>query len=394
MIPIPERGLDEVLRSWSGKGQLFEALALAADPLADVDWSAAEIQRRAHRVLFAEVLPTLIGWPTRRRDWLNALPAESRRRWEESPYPTRGVIWGDTLRVGWPPKAFVARPRSRTADTLPIRTLRWAIDSLLPIWRDATSLAAGIDIAVEPQLAAAQAILAQPPLSTAVGERPNAADLRAVESEGRIWRSVAKTCRLLSAFHNQALEAWARRIIYPDDVLSGRLFQLAVLGEVLVAARDVGAKTTSLHPIAMGIRGPNYTIVDQRGRHWDLWFEAGRAWEYYGKTSPYVEAAIGLGSARRPIGADLLLIRPGEESLVIECKYSANIYYVGPPGYQQAVAYLSEIQSRMTPLAVALAVGPDGIVTLPGDTVLKAGAVSIVPASDVADRVIAILTAP
>jgi hypothetical protein len=394
MIPIPERGLDEVLRSWSGKGQLFEALALAGDPLADVVWSAAEIQRRAHRVLFAEIAPTLSGWPTRRRDWLNALPAESRRRWEESPYPTRGVAWGETLRVGWPPKAFVARPRSRTSDTLPVRTLRWTVDNLLPIWRDAASLAAGIDSEVAPQLGAAEAVLGQPPLSVAVGERPSPADLRAVESEGRIWRSVARTCRVLTTFHDHALEAWARRIIYPDDLLSGRLFQLAVLGEVLVAAREVGATTTSLHPIAMGIRGPNYVIVDQRGRRWDLWFEAGRAWEYYGKDSPYVEAAVGLGAARRPIGADLLLTRPNEESLVVECKYSANVDYVGPPGYHQVVAYLSEVRSRMTPLARALAVGPDGVVTAAGDTVLEVGPVSIVPASVVADRVVAMLDAP
>lgn len=391
MIPIPERGLDEVLRSWSGKGELFEALAVAVDPLSEVAWSATEVRRRAHRVLFAEIIPTLSDWPTRRRDWLNALPAESIRRWQESPYPTRGVVWRETLRAGWPPRSFVARPRSRTSDTLPVRTLRWTIDSLRPVWRDAASLAAGIDLVVAPQLSAAEGAMSQPPLLSATGSRPGASDLRALKTEGRTWRAVARTAGLLSTFHEHALSEWARRIISPNDVLSGRLFQLGVLGEILFAARDVGATTTSIHPIAMGVRGPNYVIVDPLGRHWDLWFEAGRAWEFYGLMSPYAEAAIGLGDARRPIGADLLLTRPGEASLVVECKYSANPYYVGPPGYQQAVAYMSEIHGRMTPNVSALAVGPDGVVSKVGEALLDVGKVAIMPASAIADRVAATL---
>src|SRR4051794_8590880 len=77
---IPQRGLDEVLRTWSGQGQLWDALAAAKDPVAEREWSTADIRRRAHRVAFQQLEPLLARWPASRRAWVEALPAVSERR--------------------------------------------------------------------------------------------------------------------------------------------------------------------------------------------------------------------------------------------------------------------------------------------------------------------------
>ncbi len=60
VLSIPEAGLDEVLRAWSGQGQLWEALGVIVDDdLVEVSWSAKDVRRRAHRVLFAELADVL-----------------------------------------------------------------------------------------------------------------------------------------------------------------------------------------------------------------------------------------------------------------------------------------------------------------------------------------------
>ena len=55
--PIPQAGLDTVLRAWSGQGQLWEGLSAVAGELAERDWKAKDIRRRANRVLLSLLIP-------------------------------------------------------------------------------------------------------------------------------------------------------------------------------------------------------------------------------------------------------------------------------------------------------------------------------------------------
>ena len=59
---IPWDGLLEVLTSYSGKGQLYQAVAAASGTDA---WTAADVRSRARRVLFSAALPALAHWPDR-----------------------------------------------------------------------------------------------------------------------------------------------------------------------------------------------------------------------------------------------------------------------------------------------------------------------------------------
>lgn len=93
---IPWDGLAEVLRGWSGRGQLYEALATVEDDLTEVQWQRRDIERRARRILFAQLESDIERWPTSAADWLHALPAESlrQRRIADAPHP--GTDWIET----------------------------------------------------------------------------------------------------------------------------------------------------------------------------------------------------------------------------------------------------------------------------------------------------------
>src|SRR3954454_25191559 len=93
-LPIPDAGLAEVLSSWSGHGDLIEAVAAAAgDTLSDREWSVAEVRRRANRILLQELSLSLAGWPRTINAWLDALPAESVRRRRMDVAVGPGVDW-------------------------------------------------------------------------------------------------------------------------------------------------------------------------------------------------------------------------------------------------------------------------------------------------------------
>jgi hypothetical protein len=71
----PLDGLAEVLHGWSGRGQLYEALATVEDDLTEVRWQRRDIERRARRILFAQLESDIERWPTSAADWLHALPS-------------------------------------------------------------------------------------------------------------------------------------------------------------------------------------------------------------------------------------------------------------------------------------------------------------------------------
>jgi hypothetical protein len=162
---------------------------------------------------------------------------------------------------------------------------------------------------------------------------------------------------------------------------------------VLEAARSSDCSVRGLRPLGVG-SGPAYAVADARGRRWDLWFEGAGMWAHYGKPSPYVAATSMLPSASQPIGADLVLIRPGEHALVIECKYSPDAGYVTRNGYEQALAYQAEALAGLARTASAAVVGPDGVLPAAGEASTPLGPVTIMPAAALPGAVADALASP
>jgi hypothetical protein len=173
---------------------------------------------------------------------------------------------------------------------------------------------------------------------------------------------------LRAADDADALADLARDVVGPSPELTGRLFHLAVLGEVLHGLRTAGARVVSRHPLGDSSRGPAYRITDHEDREWDLWFEASGAWRHYDVEEHYPKAAHGVPGAGGPLGTDLMLIRPGERALLLECKHSRNPTIVARGGYLQALAYATEALD-LAEAVTSVVVGPEGVV-------LEAGYVS------------------
>lgn len=368
-LSIPAEGLDEVLRAWNGPGQLLSALAgVEDDEHLAREWSAADIRRRAHRVLFSEVESSLMRWPTRTRDWLRALPAESYRLREVMASPAGRVSWHETRkRFGWPPGMFVAKTRHRMADELLTRTLRWTIERMSEVRADAIAVAPHIDESVAPQLDLSFALLEVPPVRDSVGIRPSSADVRAVSRQGWPWTAVADVADRLRSVDSSVHE-YARRLLLPTEELRPKLFHLAVLGQLLNALRGRGADIVSLRPLARTTSGPAFRIVVADGV-WDLWFEAGAVWSHYSRVSPYLEISSVLHGKARPLSPDILLVQPDGAALILECKYSANADYVGGRGVTQVMAYAVESLTALAPIVVSRVIAPIEAITASGSPV-------------------------
>lgn len=383
-LSIPEEGLSEVLRAWSGQGQLWEALAKVRDEASDeADWSAKDVRRRAHRILFADLTTALRQWPRRRRDWNEALPAESRRERMATPMPTSGTSWKETRILGWPPRTFVGHSRQRVADTLSITTLRWTLERLMRVWEDAKAIEPSVVAPVDGQMRVARELLLIEPISSTEAIEPTRSDLLAVRREGWPWNSVANVAEELRNASRGSLVELARRMVRPTDVeLRWRLFHLGVLGTMLSALRFRGATVKSVRPLsAAATPGPSYLVRDEHGRQWELWFEAADLWRYYGLTSPYSRATAAVRGRDRTLSADLLLMRRGERGLVVECKYSGKSGEVARGGYAQAVTYAMELRTKLVEEAKAVVVGPEETMTGVSSTRTVVGEVGVAPPS-------------
>ena len=383
--PIPQAGLDTVLRAWSGQGQLWEGLSAVAGGLAERDWKAKDIRRRANRVLLSLLIPLLRRWPTQVQAWIESLPAQSIHKRVRSATPISGTSWSESRKLGWPPRAFVCRSRDRIADTLLLTSFRWTLDSLLPVVTDARFVEASIDIEVRASLGAAFALLKSEPVASAVGIMPTRADIEALRSEGRPWSSMAYVADQLRLLTESSLADLAQRLVLPSAQLRWRLFHLGVLGELLIALRECGCLVRSVRPLSGASAGPCFTVRDVLGRTWDLWFETAGTWGWYGRRSPYVEVAGSMGLGARSIGCDLALVLPEVQALVLECKYSTDYGVVCRDGYEQVVTYAAEMRTRLVKGVVSAVVGPEEVVPIRSDaesfTDLIVGKVGIIPPS-------------
>lgn len=362
-LTIPRRGLVETLRAWSGQGQLWAALAATNDEVAEREWTPDMIRRRANRVLFERLHHVIARWPADQRVWLEALPAAIETSVRHSAAPLPGTSWTSTRMQGWPPRRFVVRSRERVPETVLSTVTRWILEALLPVVHDAGAPSSASQRKAHDRALRALSLMRAVPLDGVTSAKPTSVDLRAIETEGYPWNLLPPVAAaLLDAQRPAVIADLAITAVAPYPHLAWRLFQLAVLGEVLHGLRTAGARVVSNHPLGDSVPGPSHTVYDAENRKWDLWFEAAGAWKYYRYDEPYRQAAAGVPGAGAALGTDLMLARPGERALLIECKYSANPRVVAQ-GYLQTLAYAAEACDLAGGSVTAVVVGPDEVVS-------------------------------
>lgn len=356
---IPQDGLAEVLRGWSGRGQLYEALAMIPDDYGELRWKRPDVQGRAQRVMLSHLEPLLAEWPTNTADWLHALPAESHRQRRTSDSPGAGTDWVETRMLGWAPEQFVINERSRIADQLMATTLRWTLDRVAEIRRGAMRVDRPTEKIAQRQIEAALKLRNEPPIDGAEAVRPARPDIRALRRSGRPWTRLAPVAEMIMRAQSEDLLTFARQHLMPDDDIRGCLFHLGVLGMILKSLRSRGAEIINLRPLSGAASpGPAYSIR-MDNRQWDLWFQAGGIWKHYQKDSPYVTLTQpALGHKAIPLAPDILLIAPGEDAYAFECKHGTT-RYIAHDGYLQAVAYGYELRAHHAKRVTSCAVGPD-----------------------------------
>lgn len=383
--PIPSDGLAEVLSQWVGRGELFESLAIPpADGLSH--WSAADVQARACRILLERVKPLIARLPNRVDQWLDALPAVRQHQASTTPTPTAGTSWPATrIRFGWPPTAFLGRQAVRHADSLLSTALKWTFERIAQVRESAVKAYPDADEPVRPQISAGLRALGRAPLAMAPGIRPGRHDLMAISRAGSPWGTVSAIAAELGLL-DSAPQTLAGELLMPDPEIRWRLFHLAILGEVLQAARNQGLRVSSRGPLRPAGSKPSFHLSGADDRSWDLWFEASGIWRSLSMRAPYAEAVSGIALRERTLGADLLLAHPEAKSfLILECKYSSNPDFVARNGYYQAVTYATELASRTGGNITAVGIGPEGIVERSGYTDLQVGRVGICPPSGIPD---------
>lgn len=361
-LDLPRRGLESLLRGWSGDGHLFDALAsVRSEDGLEIDWSAADLRRRASRVVLSHVEVDIMRLPLTARRWRESLPVTTEASRLTSPRFQTPVDWSATARrFGWPPQAYVTNPRNRVQDETAIRALAWTARRIEDLVRDvgasAPVLMSSLAPCVDPMLEVARTDLRDVDLVV-----PDRLDLRSLAGSGEPWGVLAKVASRLVAARDD-LELLAFELLQPDPEFEWRLFHLSVLGEVLRALRKIGARVSWLSPLTdAGTSGPQFR-VNVAGHHLDLWFEAAGAPSHYGYVSTYRAATAGVRRGDRAIGADLMLTGPFHGSFLLECKWSASPTYVGREGYYQAAAYALELWNGRGSRAVSYVVGPEEVV--------------------------------
>ncbi|MFV8167735.1 hypothetical protein ACNQVK_37440 [Mycobacterium sp. 134] len=295
-LSVHEGGLMRVLSEWSGVGNLYSAVAAASPAPVEREWSPEDVERRAMRILLLQCSPILRRWPKSAREWQNHLPTLSNRHRFWSDVPQTRVDWAKTRRAGWPPSAFAIRRRRRTTDQLTLSVLAWTLgklDQALAASQSLTGPHTGTLIEqlsedVEGTLVRTLPILGL--LDEADQTPPSRDDIGSVRASGWPWNVVAEVAAFFAAVERGGAEGLARRLLRPDGFPEA-IFQLGVLGAVMIACERAGATVTSLRPIGYMTSGPVYRIDFPGGEPWDLWCEAARCWDVYGVADKYRDLA-------------------------------------------------------------------------------------------------------
>jgi hypothetical protein len=305
-------------------------------------------------MLFLDLVPSIARLPTSLRQWSDLLPAQSHRRQSVADSPSGATSWVDTRqRYGWPPSAFVNRHRERVAHELLSSVLAWVGSEVLRLSRRASTIDDGVASGVSGQLDALSAAF-DVGLVPVGPDEPRPSELAAVEREGAVWRRLVEVARRLRA---ASMPELAAELLLPVPELRPTLFQLGVLGELLMGLQSAGASIVSTSPLSF-VTGREQFHVSVGGRDWHLWMEAGGSWQRYGAPSLYRSLTTALRAQTRPLAPDLMLILPGEAAFVIECKYSANADYVGRTGLAQTLLYMTDVGASMAAVVEGVVVAP------------------------------------
>jgi hypothetical protein len=361
-LQLPRTGLDELLRGWSGEGQLLDALAAARQPALDVEWSAGDLRRRADRVLLGRLEDQIGRLPGSAAEWLEHLPVMTEARTVRSRQLVSPTSWVRTVRqFGWPPSQFVGPLRSRIQDETTLTALAWCGRTLQRLSNDVQPIAGALAGRLSSPIVALVELL-EGVLADVPDLRPSRLDLQMLRSAGRPWTLLGEVVQELVRAETD-LEFLAYQVIEPDPELQWRLFHISVLGTVLSAMRANHARIRWLAPLSASlVSGPQFRAVMPDRESWDIWFEADAAPGYYGYKSPYRRATAAVSRSERGIGADIMVVSPLHRALILECKWSASGVYVGRDGYHQIAGYALEARERLAPLVWSFIVGPIEVV--------------------------------
>jgi hypothetical protein len=361
-IRLPRVGLHEVLRRWSGDGSVYAALAAIQDSAYEVQWTERDIRRRAGRVLLGLMEPAILSLPSSAEEWAENLPISTESRRAVSRILIMPTDWVQTSRrFGWPPDRFIGRPRERIRDESVLQTLVWTANTLERLTRDSGVLGPDLTERLTPQIGALVNVC-KTELNDVTGIRPDRLDLMSLRASGRPWSALAAVAEQLTRAETD-LEFLAFELIEPEPGLRPKLFHLSVLGATLMALETDRAKIRSSAPLtASDVSGPQFQARMPDGTQWDLWFEAFGAMSYYGVESPYRQATASVVGNDRSTGADLMLVRPSERALILECKFSPRASYVGRDGFHQVASYALQARAQLVRSAWSYVVGPAEIV--------------------------------
>ena len=133
---------------------------------------------------------------------------------------------------------------------------------------------------------------------------------------------------------------------------------------VIRALRAHRFVVTWRRPLGGTAPGAQIEAISPTGVTYDLWFEAGAARKHYRLTaSPYLTVVAPINGVGGSLGADIMLTKPGERALLMECKWSTDPGYVGRYGYHQAASYALEARAELALDVWSYIVGPDDMVT-------------------------------
>lgn len=372
-LSVHEQGLLRVLSEWSGTGNFYKAVAAVTPDELAREWSAKDIERRAMRILLLECSPLLRRWPASGKAWRDHLPTLSQRHRFWSDVPQTRVDWAKTRRRGWPPEAFAIRRRHRSTDQVTLSVLAWTLRRLSDAFAASQSLV-GPQVATAEELAddvdriIRQALPVLELLDESDEGRPSRDAIRAVRASGWPWNAVAEVAEVFATLDRGGAAALARKLLRPDGFPES-LFQLGVLGLVLLGAQGAGAVVTSLRPIGYMTDGPVYRIQMPGEEPWDLWCEAARCWDEYGLPDRYRDAAATLTmNDRQPFRArnirpDIVMARRADRALVLECKFPSESLDPGyvAHGMYQASYYAHQLAPAFQQVS-ALSIGPSELV--------------------------------
>ncbi len=370
VLSIHEDGLLRVLSEWSGVGALYKAIAAMGAITYEREWSPRDVERRAMRILLLECSPLLRRWPASARAWNDYLPTLSVRHRFWADVPQTRVDWVKTRRKGWPPSSFAIRRRHRSTDQVTLSVLAWTLRRLKLAFEASQELV-GPDASLAQELASdVERVITQSlPILELLEETdepvPSRDDINAVRAAGWPWRVVGDVANVFLGIDRGGAEVLARRLLHPDGFPES-VFQLSVLGAVLIGCEEMGATITSLRPIGHLTDGPVYR-VDLRGEEpWELWCEAAQSWKEYGLEDRYQRLALTLQTGTtdafqaKSIRPDILLARRGDRAVVFECKFPAKSLDAGyvAHGLYQAAFYAHQLKPAFQRV-LGIAVGPD-----------------------------------